>query len=389
MRRFLGWWWLILITLSILVVLQCFADNPFGVDQQISGSGGAGETGATGLTGATGANGATGATGAQGSTGLQGSTGSSGPQGATGASGDGLAISTVTLSAEDIAGLNETPVELVPAPVMGSFIDVHRIAATYVFGTTVYTNASAGELVGYYSGGDPVTAPLGTVPFTTVLLAEESSFSADPTATVVEGENVPIPLAFLNGQAVFIGPSVQEGRVTAANVSSGGGGTDYITGDVVRVGVNCLLSVTAVAGTVVSVDGFLDIGDGCVVDTDQPASPDEGDSGLRTATVNNGGLGYAHGDIVDVSGGTGGRWVVDTVGALGVALTGNLTARGGGYTAGSNQGTTAEFGGGVGLTLDTTILGSGLTVDITSIQTFCEGDGTLRITTYYSTVELP
>lgn len=77
---------------------------------------------------------------------------------------------------------------------------------------------------------------------------------------------------------------------------------------------------------------------------------------LISVSINAGGSGYARGDVVTVSGGTGGELYIDKVDDSGVVQEIVISSYGQGYSTGTNVGTS----GGTG---------SGLTVDIGSVET--------------------
>jgi len=53
---------------------------------------------------------------------------------------------TVTLSSADILDLHNTPVELVPAPGAGKWLNVHNVTKYFAYGTVEYTAASDGVI---------------------------------------------------------------------------------------------------------------------------------------------------------------------------------------------------------------------------------------------------
>lgn len=104
-----------------------------------------------------------------------------------------------------------------------------------------------------------------------------------------------------------------------------------------------------------------------------------GSQGRITASVlADGGALYAPGDTFTVDTGIGNAaGVVDTVDGGGAVLTYHLTAQGTAYTVSSANATTATTG-----------IGTGLTIDITGIQTVSGGDGSVTITLPYIVIDL-
>lgn len=76
---------------------------------------------------------------------------------------------------------------------------------------------------------------------------------------------------------------------------------------------------------------------------------------IRSATVNAGGSGYSVGNVLTVSGGTGGTFVVTSVGASGAVTGVSKTAGGTGYSNSNAAATTVSPAGGTGCTLKTTV----------------------------------
>ena len=98
------------------------------------------------------------------------------------------------------------------------------------------------------------------------------------------------------------------------------------------------------------------------------------DGPIVTATLGAAGTGYAIGDTgTIVDGSDDATYIIDTVGALGVVLTFHVTGAGTDYTV-ENGVATATGGAQPGV-------GVGFTVNITAVRT---GDGTLKVTTFYS-----
>lgn len=100
---------------------------------------------------------------------------------------------------------------------------------------------------------------------------------------------------------------------------------------------------------------------------------------IVTATLGAGGAGYAANDTGTITTGNGdATYRVLTVGGGGAVLTFSITAPGTGYTVGNGQ-ATSPGGAQPGV-------GAGFTVNITAVQ---KGDGTLKVTTYYSIIAVP
>lgn len=100
---------------------------------------------------------------------------------------------------------------------------------------------------------------------------------------------------------------------------------------------------------------------------------------IVTATLGAGGAGYAANDTGTITtGGGNATYRVLTVGGGGAVLTFSITAPGTAYPVGNGQ-ATATGGAQPGA-------GAGFTVNITAVQT---GDGTLKVTTYYSIIPVP
>jgi hypothetical protein len=100
---------------------------------------------------------------------------------------------------------------------------------------------------------------------------------------------------------------------------------------------------------------------------------------VGTATLGAGGAGYLANDTGTLTDGNGdATYRVLTVGGGGAVLTFLITAPGTGYTVGNGQ-ATAPGGAQPGV-------GAGFTVNITAVQ---KGDGTLKVTTYYSINPVP
>lgn len=96
---------------------------------------------------------------------------------------------------------------------------------------------------------------------------------------------------------------------------------------------------------------------------------------IITSVLGVAGLGYAPGDTFDI-GASDGTGVVDTVGGGGAVLTYTVTAPGSGYGTGG-QNTSATSG-----------IGTGLVLNVTSIQTVAGGTGKLQIDTLYAEVNV-
>jgi hypothetical protein len=100
---------------------------------------------------------------------------------------------------------------------------------------------------------------------------------------------------------------------------------------------------------------------------------------IVTSTLGAGGLGYAVNDTGTLQDGNfDASYKVLTVGAGGAVLTYSITAPGSGYVV-ANGVATAPGGAQPGA-------GAGLTVNITAVQ---NGDGTLKVVTYYQIVPVP
>lgn len=100
---------------------------------------------------------------------------------------------------------------------------------------------------------------------------------------------------------------------------------------------------------------------------------------IVTSTLGAGGLGYVANDTGTLTDGNGdATYKVLTVGALGAVLTYQITAPGTAYPV-ENNSPTATGGAQPGV-------GVGFTVNITAVQ---NGDGTLKVTTYYSVLPVP
>ncbi len=84
---------------------------------------------------------------------------------------------------------------------------------------------------------------------------------------------------------------------------------------------------------------------------------------IVTASLGAGGLGYVAGDTGTIDGGTGGTYVVNTIGVGGAVVTFTITANGRGYPAGvtttTDAGSQAGVGVGFTISLDTLIGGTG------------------------------
>lgn len=105
----------------------------------------------------------------------------------------------------------------------------------------------------------------------------------------------------------------------------------------------------------------------------------QGGTGRITAsTLNTGGLGYAPGDTFTVDGDAGdATGIVNTVGALGVVTDYSVTDGGHSYPIGGGVTTTATTG-----------IGTGLTINITAIQSVANGNGDLILTLAYIVIDL-
>jgi hypothetical protein len=100
---------------------------------------------------------------------------------------------------------------------------------------------------------------------------------------------------------------------------------------------------------------------------------------IVTSTLGAGGAGYAANDTGTITSGNGdATYRVLTVDGGGAVLTFSITAPGTGYTVGNSQ-ATAPGGAQPGV-------GAGFTVNITAVQ---NGDGTLKVVTFYQIIPLP
>lgn len=105
---------------------------------------------------------------------------------------------TVTLSSADILDLHNTPVTLVAAPGAGKWLNVHRIASYYKYGTAAYTTSGATTpYVGYAVG--PQWAVVDIVSDTVDIIKTQPGDLAGSVATDAINSAL---LAFTDG-AVF------------------------------------------------------------------------------------------------------------------------------------------------------------------------------------------
>jgi hypothetical protein len=99
---------------------------------------------------------------------------------------------------------------------------------------------------------------------------------------------------------------------------------------------------------------------------------DMGTGSISTATVASGGTGYAPGNTVTVDSAGTATLTITTVGAMGVVTGFTISSVDADYEVSNGVATTTTSG-----------IGTGLTVNVTSIA---QGDGTLRVTTYYTVI---
>jgi hypothetical protein len=112
---------------------------------------------------------------------------------------------------------------------------------------------------------------------------------------------------------------------------------------------------------------------------DGPTVSDKGV--ILTSSLSNGGADYAPGDTGILNGGTiaNATYEVDTVDGGGSVLTYHLTDPGDGYAVGDHTG--AASGGQPGI-------GTGLSVNVLTVDTPPDGDGSLTLTIFYSIIDL-
>ncbi len=305
----------------------------------------------------------------------------------TPAAGSGLLkVATVTLSGADIAAIGTTPVAAVPAPGAGRMIVIcgYFITIQSKPGTTPYDVFGTAELYVSYDGDpDGDFAVLEYAGLTNIAGTD----SVNPTATQVAGIDGPRNAVYFANKPLILF-SDSNGRATSSSIDSGG--ANFQVGDAVvgQTGSPVFqATVATVAGGAIATINVTNPGGGLFRGS-QVIAPASGDAGIRAAVVNDGGLGYAPGDTVSVDAYTGSVLTVATVGALGVVTGLTLTTLGSSGAAGSAQATTALTGGGTGLLVDTTVLGSGATIDITAVQPLANGDGAVVITIPYIEVSV-
>ena len=109
-------------------------------------------------------------------------------------------------------------------------------------------------------------------------------------------------------------------------------------------------------------------------------TPPVADTGgtITAAALNAGGADYAPGDTVQVDGFSGDSVLtVNTVNGGGAVLTFTITDGGTGNQTGTGLATSANTG-----------IGTGFTVNITQVEQFTTGDGTITVTLYYTIVTI-
>lgn len=347
--------------LSLLLAAGLAAQPPMSPVVGGSGGGGTGPTGATGATGPTGATGATGANGAS--------------------------VCMVTLTATDLEAINTTPVTACPA--LGAnrmYFPLNAVQQTLTGAAyTVYGDLkiTLRTLSNQWYSPSICNSTLSSVLDTDAICSSLFAFDA-PLGTKASFADQPLTVEANN--------SASNGRIAAYTINAAG--TNFQVADAVctQTGspVACY-TVATLSGSGIATLATVSQGQSVSLATGVLLSPsfDSGstfsEAGIRTAVQSAGvTAGYVTGDTVSVDAYSGSVLTVTAVAGSVTAVA--LTTRGSSGTAGSSQATTTLTGIGTGLLVDTTILGSGATMDITAIQSVSGGGGSVVISIPYTVV---
>jgi hypothetical protein len=285
------------------------------------------------------------------------------------------------------AALAGTQFEIVATPGAGKFVQpTGPLVISYIpgvnplvsFGTSTF-NVNTGDFTAFINANTIDVFTGGASQFWIPLNALPFNF-ADLT-------NQPLALFF----------GVVNGRILTSHLVSGG--ADWQVGDTFYLatgtGAHASFLVDTVDGMgavltyhLVSGGTVYHVGTGY---TGYPTNNVNNSSGVRAAVINAPGTGYAPGDTGNIDTGSGdASFNVDTVDGMGGVTGLTLTYPGTGYTAGAGVTTTATSGIGVGLTVDITILGSGVSIQVDTIDAINpDFDGSFVITVPYAIVTIP
>ena len=127
-----------------------------------------------------------------------------------------IKISTVTLLSSDVKALTTVPFVVVPAPGVGSFINVIGISAILNYGGNNAFTSADGLLRACYTNAAGMMI-IGTVMANANVVATSNQFSSAPVAATLSGSTTSVdnkPVIMTNPQTAFTGNAANDNTIT-------------------------------------------------------------------------------------------------------------------------------------------------------------------------------